>query len=1238
MHVPTFYSLKKAPLFLMFTASPGLFVTRFHLSLLLLLLHTQYSHAELAAPQNRVTSHSEQIITSRLVANSSSSSNTVSFQDSSSRLPDSSSYSGVAMAVVDMNQDGRDDIVRLRRARDLFIDYQQSDGSFEALALGTPSSTNQWGMAIGDTDNNGFPDIISGGYFDGLYYWQANTNGSSYTQSELDGPSIFLQSISFADIDNDGALDLFPLHDLGSNPPYRNNGSGQLIHDPSLLDTATSPVSDNSGNYGIVWCDYDGDGDSDLYISKCRIGVNSSSDVRRINQLFRNNGDGSFSEVAALAGLADGSQSWTADFADYDNDGDFDCFIGNHLAPSRLMRNNGDGTFTDVSLLSELAVDFNVIQAIFRDFNNDGWVDLLVTGTEHALWVNDRDGTFSEIPNPFSANAIESAAVGDLNQDGFTDIYAGYAQIYNTPRSSRPDRLFLSENNGNGFLALTLEGQSSNRLASGAVLELHGPWGIQMREVRSGEGYGITNSFTQIFGMGSAPAADRLVVRWPSGTVDTVFNPAAGDFLTLREGETLSVNTGPNLSAISNQNNETGETISLSIRADDPDGDPLTYTASGLPPGISISASMGTLTGSPSSAGNYSVSIQVSDGRLSASRSFAWTITTNTTPSALAFGGSLPTLPARIESENYDTGGSNVSYYDLDSNNIGGSYRNDGVDLEDSLDNGGTPSIGWTEEGEWLHYSIALTPGSYDLIARAASAFDEPGSLRVLLDGLELGVIDIAGTGDWYNWQNFTLSNITITGNGPALLRLEIRGASFNLNWVEFVNTGTSANTGDQAPFGTGNSNLPGRIQAEHFDHGPSGDSFFDLDPENIGGIFRTTSVDLLDSQDLDNTPAVGWIENREWLEYTIQATPGSYDFEARVASAANLPGAIRVLLDNKELGILPIPTTGGWDQWLTVTLPALTINGQGSAVLRLEFMGGPFQLNWFEFRTNSTGGGNPLSGQRPFFAQALSLPGRIEAENYDQGGAGVAYQDNEEENLTGFYRSEGVDIEPSQDIDQSSSLGWFDNAEWLEYTVEPEPGTYTISARVAAGAANPGDLRLVLDGRLLTTFSTPDIGGPNLWTTLTATGITIPSGGLQVLQVEAVGDSTNLNWIEFTRTDSPANQDSTELIERAFGQAEGATLAQSKPQLNRIGTEVAPALSFLTRLGGSLTETGYRTNDFHYRPRGSRNLQNWELPLIKVDNPPNLPMPPAGYKYLSYRLLDEDESRAFLRIEVTVP
>ena len=451
-------------------------------------------------------------------------------------------HSGVVMVVVDMNGDGKDDIVRYDKAKELKIEYQtEPNEMFDHHYVGATSTNKQWSNCIADIDKNGFNDIFTGGYYDDPRFIM-NGGPNNFNQIIPSNTDIFLQGSNFVDIDNDGWVDLFACHDEGENIKMSNNQDGTFTIAPDLLDTTTDPVSDNSGNYASIWTDYDNDQDLDLYISKCRGGVSSSSDPRRINMLFQNDGNNNFTEVAEEAGLKIGAQTWVSDFADIDNDGDMDAFIGNHTSESQLMENNGDGTFTDITVGSGLLPSAStsnmvVVQSIFRDFNNDGYLDLLLSGTDHYIFYNNGDKTFTVGPNPFGSNDVESFAIGDLNHDGFLDVYTGYSSLYNTPSfsSTKYDRLYFNDGNENNFIAIQLEGTLSNINGIGARVELHGSWGKQIREVRSGEGYGIMNSFTQHFGIGQADEIEKVVVSWPSGVYQEIYNPEPNQFLKIVE-------------------------------------------------------------------------------------------------------------------------------------------------------------------------------------------------------------------------------------------------------------------------------------------------------------------------------------------------------------------------------------------------------------------------------------------------------------------------------------------------------------------------------------------------------------------------------------------------------------------------------------------------------------------------------------------------------------------------------
>lgn len=466
----------------------------------------------------------------------------INFTNQKKLLNPVNQYNGVAMAVVDMNSDGRDDIVRLNQANLLSIEFQNAPNApFEHLEIGPVSGANIWGVCAADIDNNGKPDVLLGGSYNGIFVARANADASAYTLSTLTAPGTFVQGVNYADINNDGWLDAFVCHDDGPSRFFMNDGTGALNYNPNVMDYTTVPASDNSGNYGSIWSDIDNDGDVDLYVAKCRQNVNEPTDGRRINMLFINNGDGTYTQdLTNASGLRIGAQSWTADFGDIDNDGDFDCFITNHDITSQLLENDGAGHFTDITAFSGLfnAVGGLPIQGVFRDFDNDGFLDILVAGTAQYLFHNNGNKTFTELPNLFGTAVMESCAVGDLNNDGFPDIYAGYAGVFNQP-STIPDALWMNAGNDHHFFGLNLRGTTSNYNAVGTKVFLYSALGTQVREVRAGESYGIANSMQVQFGLDTLKVVDSVRVNFPSGFTILLEQPAIDQYLTLEEAKCL---------------------------------------------------------------------------------------------------------------------------------------------------------------------------------------------------------------------------------------------------------------------------------------------------------------------------------------------------------------------------------------------------------------------------------------------------------------------------------------------------------------------------------------------------------------------------------------------------------------------------------------------------------------------------------------------------------------------------
>lgn len=464
----------------------------------------------------------------------------ISFTNRNDMLTNSDFHSGVAITVADMNNDGLDDICRMNNGNFVEIQHQLPGGNgFSNLSVMSVSGGSQWSMCAGDIDNNGYTDILAGGHYDEIKILTANNDGTAYTYQYMPGATIFAQCSNMADINNDGFLDLFVCHDDAESRIWGNNGDGTFFEADDWIDMSTTPASDNSGNYGSIWTDFDNDGDIDLYIAKCRGGVSDPTDPRRINALFVNDGENNFTDLAEEYGLKIGAQSWTADFNDIDNDGDLDCFITNHDVANMLLENDGTGHFTDISEEAGIIGSQFPIQGVMRDFDNDGYVDIMIAGGEHELYRNNGDKTFTLVDGLFNNNDMESYAIGDLNSDGYLDIYGGYAEIYTNP-SNIDDVLWINDGGENHFLTVRLVGTESNRGGVGSRLEVYGPWGIQIREIRSGESYGIQNSLNAHFGLGTHAMVDSLIVRWPSGIVDKFDNVESNQLITIIEDNCIS--------------------------------------------------------------------------------------------------------------------------------------------------------------------------------------------------------------------------------------------------------------------------------------------------------------------------------------------------------------------------------------------------------------------------------------------------------------------------------------------------------------------------------------------------------------------------------------------------------------------------------------------------------------------------------------------------------------------------
>ena len=439
-------------------------------------------------------------------------------------------HSGLPVAVIDMNGDLLDDVVFLNQGTELIVAYQQWHGDFfTETFVHSMQPHPQWSMVVGDIDHNGWNDIIVAGSYDNIkVFYQTDGN---FTLQEIRKPLLFSQAMNLVDIDGDGWLDLFVCNDINYNLVMWND-EGQFQNDTTGL-FKNLPAEMAKGNYGSEWIDIENDGDLDLHISKCFAGADDPTDPRRLNLLYVNNGDGTFSEEAGIRGLANGSQSWTGHWFDSDNDGDMDLLVTNHDRSAQLFLNDGHGYFLDLTEDSGLNIGGPVIQSLSEDFNLDGREDIVVGGFPEFFYLNSGHNEFHQVKAPFGTYDITTMAIGDLDNDRKPDLYTAHLNLINIP-TSRKDKVYLNRNKGK-VLQIHLQSNESASPGVGAVITAFSQEKKYTRAIRSGESYGVQNSHIVNLGLGQLERVDLLKVVWPDGTNQTLYDVETDQYVVFHK-------------------------------------------------------------------------------------------------------------------------------------------------------------------------------------------------------------------------------------------------------------------------------------------------------------------------------------------------------------------------------------------------------------------------------------------------------------------------------------------------------------------------------------------------------------------------------------------------------------------------------------------------------------------------------------------------------------------------------
>jgi hypothetical protein len=469
------------------------------------------------------------------------------------------------------------DMVKSKQKTKSALYHNNGDGTFTDVTDKAGVGDIGWGMgvAIGDYNNDGWDDI----YVTCLgpnHLLKNNGNGTftDVTRKAGVGDPRWSTGAAFFDYDNDGKLDLFVSNyvdfDVNNLPEFGKGrtcqfkgvpvqcgprglkGAGDSLYhnngDGTFTDVSNKAgVADADGYYGlgVIAGDFDGDGLVDFFVA------NDSTP----NFLYHNNGDGTFKDIGFPSGLAvneNGSEqgSMGVTLGDYDHDGRLDLFITNFDDDyNTLYHNDGKGSFTDVSYAAKVAavsLPYVGWGTKFFDYDNDGWVDLLVVNghvypqlpsyrQRNLVHHNNRDGTFAEVGEQLGAPFKEKrtgrgAAFGDIDNDGDVDVLIN--NLDGPPQLLRNDG-----GNRNSSIVIKTVGVKSNRDGIGARIKIVSGDLTQIDEVHSGGSYLSQSDLRLHFGLEQRTKVDLIEVYWPSGNIDKISDAAVNKILTIKEGQ-----------------------------------------------------------------------------------------------------------------------------------------------------------------------------------------------------------------------------------------------------------------------------------------------------------------------------------------------------------------------------------------------------------------------------------------------------------------------------------------------------------------------------------------------------------------------------------------------------------------------------------------------------------------------------------------------------------------------------
>jgi hypothetical protein len=452
------------------------------------------------------------------------------------------------------------------------------------------------GISFVDFNNDGWDDLTIGTPSGKFIDFYENKQGTFERIFPLVSHRDESKQVLWVDFDNDGDKDLFVASLAGANRLYENQGNLEMV---DITEAANLPLQDEY-TYGAVWADYNRDGWLDLYF-----GNHKDTRYDKYNKLFRNNGDGTFTDVSAESRSNDLNKvPFCSAFFDFNNDNWPDIYTANDkLSYNTLLLNLGNGRFSDIGDLVNADQKMNAMCVNVGDYDNDGWQDIYITNTPIGNRLLRNQGIIIEGELPIFEEVAEQAGVGyfgngwgsnflDADNDGDLDLYvSGSAKIksqqnrtslfyenlgngtFSIPEIGMgadsatsyvnavgdinndgfPDlavqnnppyyhHLWKNGGNTNNWLKINLEGKISNQDAVGAKVELFTNGTYQQRYRQCGSGFMGQNSTSLLFGLKDQEVVDSLVITWPTGHIDHFNALAANQVLHFIEGESSNGN------------------------------------------------------------------------------------------------------------------------------------------------------------------------------------------------------------------------------------------------------------------------------------------------------------------------------------------------------------------------------------------------------------------------------------------------------------------------------------------------------------------------------------------------------------------------------------------------------------------------------------------------------------------------------------------------------------------------